>query len=95
MRNAWGYIVDVDEAWTHPLLVSEIGTCHEDSCIASDAANPVVSVAKGSKISKHSGFPLNVLPNGQWFQYLMSYMLEIDVDFAVWAWNGSTCKGSG
>ena len=35
------------------------------------------------------------MEGGRWYSYLVQYLEEIDADFTVWAWNGSTCGGEG
>lgn len=42
-----------------------------------------------------TGSVLPGMTGGRWFQFLTTYLKEIDVDFSTWAWNGSTCKGDG
>jgi len=39
--------------------------------------------------------PQKMMAGGRWFDYLTRYLREIDADFSVWAWNGSSCQGEG
>jgi len=77
-ERRWGFIVEENQDWTAPLLISEFGTCHYNITCIEDHG-------------QESGNP--TLPHGIWFSYISTYLEEIDADFVVWAWNGSTCRG--
>eukprot|EP00002_Diphylleia_rotans_P037177 TRINITY_DN827_c0_g4_i1.p1 TRINITY_DN827_c0_g4~~TRINITY_DN827_c0_g4_i1.p1 ORF type:complete len:507 (-),score=96.68 TRINITY_DN827_c0_g4_i1:158-1678(-) len=77
LEEHWGYLANVGTEHSNALFLSEFGTCHNDM----------------NCITEHDGDGGGLMQGGRWFQYLVRYLKEKDIDFAYWAWNGSTCKG--
>ena len=73
------------------MFVSEFGTCHDSLSCLEEVKSKIALTARDSP---SDGDDAEIyMTQGRWYSFLMAYLKEIDVDFATWAWNGSTCKG--
>ena len=89
VEEHWGFVVEggAGDNYTAPLFISEFGTCHGGlECIQEVVATPTPTDVEGGR-----SITMDI---GKWFSFVTRYLRRKDLDFAYWALNGSTCKGT-